>query len=113
MRLLILFLLSVYVTCTPTMSPTANVSIPIGATLRPTTSTTTDVPTMGEMVTEVASSGEPPRVVTVAVNLVLCATLTVIGVFIISYGKDEKCEKPRKGLFKGSPTSNYKPLQLY
>lgn len=88
-----------------TMAPTTNVSIPLGATLRPTTPTVTMAPSMMEVVNNDKSSGEQDRIVSVLVNLSLMVALTVLGVYLIAYG-DHDCDKmERKGLFKKIQTT--------
>jgi hypothetical protein len=76
-----------------TQSPTSNVTVPDVATLRPTVPT--DSPTPGSGPTKMPTvapeitSGEPDRVVTVAVTLVLMVGLTVVGICLVANGGEE------------------------
>lgn len=76
---------------TPTMSP---VNIPLGATLRPTTYTTTMAPTMYTQIETNETSGEPLRIINVLSNIALSICLTIVGIFIII--KDKKLSPVEK-----------------
>lgn len=66
------------------------------ATLRPTVSPTQQMTSMPTMELSNGSSGEPERIITVSVALVNMFCLTVTGIYIIAYRKDDKCKQYKK-----------------